>query len=325
MARHHRNSRRRLKTAGAAVAAAGFIAAGSVALADTPQPQAAEGPEVINGVATYHSDATIGRLSVPSSWKKIVIGEGVILRGNFLIPDHRTAALTIQGENARTSQLVGHGSHVKDTDYAAVSTDASIDLTLKSFTSLNPRHFHIIAKRAKVLASGIRVIDDRDEYDNNSDGFGGGDGSVIENSHFDTWDDTFKIYNGDLTVRNTTVLHNGNGAPVQMAWGDYGHGTLIADGLKVVSHSRNHYNQGVFSWAGGTESDSRTVKLTGEGLIRSTAPGMRTGPLYVWKDNVRNKTINVMGGECAALRSTTSNTVFEQGARNNKVNVTDCV
>ncbi|MFJ7175733.1 hypothetical protein ACIQXA_04725 [Streptomyces massasporeus] len=131
-------------------------------------------------------------------------------------------------------------------------------------------------------ASGIRVIDDRDEYHNNSDGFGGGDGSVIENSYFDTWDDTFKIYNGDLTVRNTTVLHNGNGAPVQMAGGDYGHGTLIADGLKVVSHSRNHYNQGVFSWAGGTKSDSPTVKLTGRGLIRSTPAGMRTGPLYVW-------------------------------------------
>lgn len=325
MARHNRNSHRRLKTAGAAVAAAGFTAVGSVALAETPQQQAADGPVVVDGVATYRSDTTIGRLSVPSSWKKIVIGEGVTLRGNFLIPGNRTAALTIQGEDARTSELVGDGSHVKDTDHAAVSTDARIDLTLRTFTSLNPRHFHVVAKRSKVLASGIRVIDDRDEYDNNSDGFGGGDGSVIENSYIDTWDDTFKVYNGDLTVRNTTVLHNGNGAPVQMAWGDYGHGTLIADGLKVVSHAPNHYNQGLFSWAGGTEPDSRTVELTGKGLIRSTTPGMRTAPLYVWKDGVRNKTIDVVGGECSALRSTAANTVFEEGARNNAVRVTDCV
>ncbi|MFJ7175734.1 hypothetical protein ACIQXA_04730 [Streptomyces massasporeus] len=121
------------------MAAAGFIAAGPVALADTPQQQAADGPVVVDGVATYRSDTTIGRLSVPSSWKKIVIGENITLRGNFLIPDNRTSALTIQGENDRTSQLVGHGSHVKDTDYAAVSTDARIDLTLKTFTSLNPR------------------------------------------------------------------------------------------------------------------------------------------------------------------------------------------
>ncbi|MET9390230.1 hypothetical protein ABZY20_07415 [Streptomyces sp. NPDC006624] len=324
MARHTRNSRRRLKTAGAAAAAAGFIAAGSVALAGTPQQQAADGPEVVGGVATFHSDATIGRLSVPSSWKKIVIGEGVTLRGNFLIPADRTTALTIQGEDAETSRLVGDGGHVKDTDFAAVSTEARMDLTLRTFTSLNPRHFHIIAKRAKVLASGIRVIDDRDEYHNNSDGFGGGDGSVIENSYFDTWDDTFKLYNGELTVRNTTVLHNANGAPVQMAWGDYGEGTLVADGLKVVSHSKNHYNQGLFSWAGGTKPDSRAVQLTGRGLIRSTAPGMRTAPLYVWKDGVRNKTITVRGGVCSVLRSTAANTVFEEGARNNTVRVTDC-
>ncbi|MFE0678131.1 hypothetical protein [Streptomyces sp. NPDC058867] len=324
MARHTRTSRRLPKAAGAAGAAACFIAAGSLALADTSPRQAAQGPEVTGGVATYRSDATIGRLSVPSSWTKIVIGKGVTLRGNFLIPADRTAALTIQGKDARTSRLVGHGSHVKDTDLAAVSTEARIDLRLKTFTSLNPRHFHIIAKRARVLASGIRVIDDRDEYHNNSDGFGGGDGSVIEDSYFDTWDDTFKIYNGDLTVRNTTVLHNANGAPVQMAWGDYGHGTLIADGLKVVSHSGNHYNQGLFSWAGGTKPDSRSVELTGEGLIRSTAPDMRTAPLYVWKDGVRNKTISVRGGVCSALRSTGANTVFEPGARDNTVRVTDC-
>ncbi|MFR9798719.1 hypothetical protein ACL02U_22905 [Streptomyces sp. MS06] len=324
MARHNRRPHRRLKAAGAAAAAAAVVAAGSVALASTPGQQRAAGPVVAGGVATYRSDATIGHLTVPASWKKIVIGAGVTLRGNFLIPSERTAPLTIRGENARTSKLVGDGGHVKDPDFAAVSTGASIDLTLRNFTSLDPRFYHVLAKRAKVLASGIRVIDDRDDYHNNSDGFGGGSGSVIENSYFDTWDDTFKLYNGDLTVRNTTVLHNGNGAPVQMAWGDYGHGTLIADGLTVVSHSPNHYNQGVFSWAGGTQPDSRTIRLTGDGLVRRTAAGMRTAPLYVWKDGVSNKTIHVVGGVCSELRSTAANTVLGKGARNDRVRVTGC-
>ncbi|MEU4684362.1 hypothetical protein [Streptomyces xinghaiensis] len=325
MARHNHTSHRRLRTAGAAVAAAGIAATGTVALAGTPGQGAADGPVVADGVARYDSDTTLGRLSVPSSWKKIVIGEGVTVRGSFLIPAGRTTALTIEGENARTSRLVGHGDHVKDPSHAAVSTEARIELRLRTFTSLNPRHFHIIAKRAKVLASGIRVIDDRDNGGNNSDGFGGGDGSVVENSYFDTWDDTFKIYNGTLTVRNTTVLHNRNGAPVQMGWGDYGSGSeLVADGLKVVSHSGDRYNQGVFSWAGGTRPDSRLVRVVGRGLIRSVAPGALEASLYVFRPGVRNKTISIEGGSCPVLRSTPANTELGQPGAGNRVNVGAC-
>ncbi|MFF9179305.1 hypothetical protein [Streptomyces sp. NPDC014793] len=325
MTRHNRGSRRRLKTAGAFVAAAGVVAVGTVALAGTPTQHATGRLVVAGGVATYRSDATIGQLSVPSSWKKIVIAEGVTLRGNFLIPSTRTAPLTIQGENAETSRLVGGGSHVKDPDFAAVSTDARIDLTLKDFTSLDPRFYHILAKRAKVLASGMRVIDDRDAGNNNSDGFGGGDGSVVEDSYFDTWDDTFKIYNGTLTVRNTTVVHNRNGAPVQMGWGDYGSGSrLVADGLKVVSNSGDRYNQGLFSWAGGTRPDSRLIQLVGRGLTRSVTPGAVRAPLYVFRSGVRNKTITVEGGACPVVRSTPSNTELADPGAHIKVVVTGC-
>jgi hypothetical protein len=51
---------------------------------------------------------------------------------------------------------------------------------------------------------------------------------------------------------------------------------------------------------------------------------MAPGPFYVFKDGVRNKTITVIGGSCAALRSTPANTVHGRGTSGNKVVVTGC-
>ncbi|WP_157745015.1 hypothetical protein [Micromonospora coxensis] len=284
----------------------------------------AANPSVSNGVATFTASRTIDKFTVPNSWSQIVINAGVTLKGNFVIPENRTAALTISGKNAETSRLTGNGPHVKDFSRAGVSTDATFKLTLRNYTSINPRFYHMWARRAQVVMTGMRYIDDRDGYHNNSDGFSGGADSTIENSFIDTWDDSVKLYGGDLTIRDTTILHNGNGAPIQMAWGDYGRGTATLDGLTVISNSPNHYNQGVFSWAGGTEADSRTIRIVGDGFTRKVNPGMKAGPLYVFKDGVKNKTIRIEGGVCSVMRSTAANTVHGANTSGNKVIVTGC-
>ncbi|MGB2571646.1 hypothetical protein ACPFP2_24810 [Micromonospora citrea] len=284
----------------------------------------AANPSVRDGVATFTASRTIDKFTVPDSWSRIVIGAGVTLKGNFLIPANRTKPLTIAGENAETSQVVGNGPHVKDYSFAGVSTEARIKLTLSTYTSRNPRIFHMHAKKAQLLVSGMRYIDDRDAGNNNSDGFSGGANSVIENTFIDTWDDSVKLYNGDLTIRNTTIVHNRNGAPIQMGWGDYGTGTLTIDGLTVISNSEEIYNQGVVSWAGGVKADSRTIRIVGAGLIRRTNPGMKVAPLYVFQDGVRNKTVKVEGGQCAMVRSTASNTEHRGNSSGNRIVVTGC-
>jgi hypothetical protein len=296
----------------------------AVSFTVSPAADAGTNPAVIGGVATFHTDRAIGKFTVPDSWSRIVIGAGVTLRGNFVIPEQRTKPLTIAGGDPRTSRLTGDGPHVKDFTRAGVSTEAEIKLTLTGYTSVNPRFYHMSAKKAQVVMSGMTYLDDRDEFHNNSDGFSGGADSLIENTVIDTWDDSVKLYGGDMTISDTTIMHNANGAPIQMGWGDYGRGTLTVDGLTIVANSVRHYNQGVFSWAGGTKADSRTIRIVGDGLIRRTTPGMAPGPLYVFKDGVRNKTINVIGGDCATVRSTAANTVQGQGTSGNKVTVTGC-
>ncbi|WP_431880089.1 hypothetical protein [Micromonospora marina] len=284
----------------------------------------AANPSVSNGVATFTANKSIGKLSVPDSWTEIVIGAGVTLRGNFFIPANRTKALTIIGRDKQTSQLTGDGPHVKDYARAGVTTEAKIKLTLRNYTSVNPRFYHMWAKSAQVVMSGMRYLDNRDLGSNNSDGFSGGDDSLIENTFIDTWDDSAKLYTGDLTIRDTTIVHNRNGAPIQMAWGDYGQGTAILDGLTVVSNSSNGYNQGVFSWAGGTKADTRTIRIVGAGFTRKVNPGMVEAPLYAFKDGVKNKTIRVEGGACSVVRSTSANTFQGANTSGNKVVVTGC-
>ncbi|SCG37403.1 hypothetical protein [Micromonospora coxensis] len=299
--------------------------------APTPAPTPTTGglastanPSVSNGVATFTANKTIGKLSVPDSWTEIVIGAGVTLKGNFFIPANRTKALTINGRDKQTSQLTGDGPHVKDYARAGVTTEAKIKLTLRNYTSVNPRFYHMWARQAQVVMSGMRYIDNRDLGSNNSDGFSGGDNSLIENTFIDTWDDSAKLYTGDLTIRDTTIVHNRNGAPIQMAWGDYGQGTAILDGLTVISNSPDIYNLGVFSWAGGTKADTRTIKIVGDGFTRKVNPGMVEAPLYAFRDGVKNKTIRVEGGDCSVVRSTSANTFQGANTSGNKVVVTGC-
>jgi hypothetical protein len=281
-------------------------------------------PSVSNGVATFTANKSIGKLSVPDSWTEIVIGAGVALKGNFFIPANRTKALTITGRDKQTSQLTGDGPHTKDYARAGVTTEAKIKLTLHNYTSVNPRFYHMWAKNAQITMSGMQYLDTRDLGSNNSDGFSGGDKSLIENTFIDTWDDSAKLYTGDLTIRDTTIVHNRNGAPIQMAWGDYGQGTAILDGLTVISNSSSGYNQGVFSWAGGTKTDTRTIKIIGDGFTRKVNPGMAEAPLYAFKDGVKNKTIRVEGGDCSVVRSTSTNTLQGANTSGNKVVVTGC-
>ncbi len=51
-----------------------------------------------------------------------------------------------------------------------------------------------------------------------TDGFGGGDNSLLENSFFKVNDDVVKLYGKNQTVRNLVIYQQINGAPFQFAW-----------------------------------------------------------------------------------------------------------
>ena len=167
---------------------------------------------------------------VPTEVKKIVINANVTVTGAF----HTFGNCTIEGINRSTSMVYGTdeqqwadannpgGQDLSEWYYAQFQNYGGT-LTLRNFTSKNPYSYHVRGWGTKVNMYDCNILDDRGGSQNHSDGYCGGDGSVVENCYFETGDDVFKAY-FDYTVNNCTVNMVENCVPIQLGWGNYSNG-----------------------------------------------------------------------------------------------------
>jgi hypothetical protein len=165
------------------------------------------------GMLTFESNGTMPETTegfhwqVPADVKRIVIGEGVTVRGAFRV-SFRNAAnpLRMVGKNRETSVLYGTDverwttkNKISENDkwkYGAVSVTADAVVYITDLTSLNPRGYNIsgYANKAVLHVSRCNLIDTRKGDNNNSDGFIGAAGSTITDSLISTSDDGIKVY-----------------------------------------------------------------------------------------------------------------------------------
>jgi hypothetical protein len=110
--------------------------------------------------------------------------------------------------------------------YGAISpTDGApsgIVFHVRNLTIENARTYAITAHRQAWNIDGVNIINTRPapDWHSNSDGIGGGPGTVIRNTHIDTWDDSIKLYKDGFLVEDVTIVHNRNGSPFQLGWSD---------------------------------------------------------------------------------------------------------
>ncbi len=249
----------------------------------------AQNPTVVNGVATYHSDKTIGsQFLVPDSWDKIVIKANVTLTGSFYMPN-RTRAIEIMGENWNTSVIQGTGAtqwHAQGDkqarQHSAIRCDKSPDVYIHDLKSLNPDKFHISAGFGFVDVEHCRLIDNRGRH--TTDGVHGGrQKTTVKDCYIDTHDDA--LYLSECTlVENTTIVHNKNGSPLQVSWGydDFdGHTCVVKNVTVIDAYNGSDYNQGVVSWASRNGTGPRTINVDFQGsFTRQTQSGAQQSHMY---------------------------------------------
>ena len=253
------------------------------------------------------------------------INNGVELTGGFAIRDRKNT-ITIEGESSKDSIIHGFkrgekgvpeiGASFQDrvkycnisslTDFANYKYGyAKYNVILKNFKSINPAYYHInFQEFQQVVADNLYITETEHNVQANRDGILGGNGSKIKNCTIDTTDDSIKCYYGDYTITNTTIIHNQNGAPIQFGWDDssYDYGNITLDDVTIKSNSTRSYNQGVISWAAGTEIANRTIDLKGKGLkiindngsFKSHLIQFGSTDSYYGK-KISNKTINFKG------------------------------
>lgn len=184
---------------------------------------------------------------VPKTVKKIVINKDVTLTGAF----HIYGDIKIKGKDRKTSVIYGTPLQtwtdknnpgkvdLKEWYYSQIQVFDGIT-DIENLTILNPFSYFVRGFGPIVNVKGCNLIDNRGGHHNHSDGYCGGNGSLVEDCYFECGDDVFKAY-FDYTVKNCTIKMITNSVPIQLGWGDYSNGTICNfENITVIGNSGRH-------------------------------------------------------------------------------------
>lgn len=88
---------------------------------------------------------------------------------------------------------------------------------VEGITITNPTHFCVLS-RGEMTTRRVKLFG----FWHQTDGWGGGPGSVVEDSFMKVNDDNVKLYNPNQTARRLVLYQQVNGAPFQLGWGGAG-------------------------------------------------------------------------------------------------------
>lgn len=246
--------------------------------------------------------------SVPNFINSVLIDKNVKITGGF----RAIRDLTIEGKDRKSSEIFGTDTKawslgpdaktdpntscsagakgddiVHDCEkwkYGAVSSTApnTATVSVKNLTITNARAYAVTSFGAKIIMDNVyvRITRSLPDYHSNSDGISGGTGSIVRNSKFDCWDDAIKLYR-DITVENVTIVHNSNGAPFQLGWGNDNNITNHSlKNILIEVKNQSYTNLALFSAS--LTSGKVTRNVTVDGLkvqYESTQKVRNTDPL----------------------------------------------
>lgn len=261
--------------------------------------------------------------SVPAVVKTVMIEGNCKITGGF----RGNGDLTIEGKDRATSEIFGTDTKawslgpdgktdpntscqngakgddiVHDCEkwkYGAVSSSApaTTTLTIKNLTITNARSYAITSFSTKIIMDGVHVRITRPlpDYHSNADGISAGAGSIVKNSKFDCWDDAIKLYR-DLTVENVTIVHNSNGAPFQLGWGNDNNITNHAlKNVLIEVKNQSYTNLALFSASLTSGKVTRNVTIDGLKVQYEAAQKVRDTdplPLFLMKSPEALMTLN---------------------------------
>ncbi len=102
----------------------------------------------------------------------------------------------------------------------------------EGITVTNPQHFCLLS-RGRLTTRNVKLFGWRHQ----TDGWGGGDGSSIEDSFIKVNDDSVKLYGKNQTARHLVIYQQVNGAPFQLGWGGSGQSAqhCLVEDIDVVA------------------------------------------------------------------------------------------
>ncbi len=257
-------------------------------------------PDVSGGTATFNANKTQGAYVVPASVNKVLINQNVKIQGRIYINEGVARDFTIQGAG-RTSVIQGtYGSNVfvygkENAELANVYSSKSDgkNLTLKSFTSDNPRNWHVRATGSIGYVNNVGFQEPTTDGNFSTDALSGILSlKEVTNCTFNMLDDGTYFRYVDAPFINCTYIHRSNGALIQVTHGNQSSANKVE--LRDLSHiTSSTYNdsgnkQGIAGWASTQKEDIsfvQTVNLTGTFTESKQAGITINAPFFTFGSN----------------------------------------
>ena len=101
--------------------------------------------------------------------------------------------------------------------------------TIDGITITDPAHFCIITYITN-YTSNVKLFG----WYYQTDGWGGGDNSTLDDAFMKVNDDNVKVYHYNQKITNLVLYQQLNGAPFQLSWGGHAANNSLVDGVEIV-------------------------------------------------------------------------------------------
>ncbi len=155
----------------------------------------------------------IGEKFTLKSGQTVYIPGGAYVKGT--ITAESASHVTVRGRGILSGLGYARRPGVAGIPYNSVMFNGpGEDQLVEGITVTHPPHFCLLS-RGKFTVRNVKLFG----WWHQTDGWGGGDGSLIEDSFLKVNDDSVKLYGRDQIARRLVIYQQVNGAPFQLGWG----------------------------------------------------------------------------------------------------------
>ena len=181
--------------------------------ANAPSPRP-KGKSVVYWGPGVHE---IGKHYRLETGKTYYLDGGAYLKGSFL-SEENASDVTIMGHGILSGEFIPHGAH-RDIRFDRVAIEFEggkkcRNLVVRDITIVDPAQYCIHAYGGELRTENVKCFG----WWYETDGWVGGDGSLLKDSFFKVNDDIIKLYFKNMTIRDLTIYKQNNGAVFQFGW-----------------------------------------------------------------------------------------------------------
>ncbi len=159
--------------------------------------------------------------------KTVYIEGGAVVRGTFWCEDGNKPTI-VKGKGVITTRSDERKPGPTNIPFTTVYAEKT-DMVVDGITITDPVKFCILG-RSKVKTMNVKLF----AWYHQTDGWGGGDNSIIDDSFIKVFDDNVKLYGNNQQATNLVIYQQHNGAPFQLSWGGQSGQNCTADNIDIV-------------------------------------------------------------------------------------------